>query len=149
MNILLAITIKERPMFTMKHTIILLVIYRVTLKKKAFSGQLPHCKRQAFQLYRLAAQFILKLQQTQKHSEPKRTISSIDVDKISEKREYKDILKSVQARWTIIDALHWEIDSELYEDNEEYEEMFSSYEQKFNNMKKVINSKMWSDLYRE
>ncbi|XP_045451572.1 uncharacterized protein LOC123660559 [Melitaea cinxia] len=78
-----------------------------------------------------------------------RTISSIDLDIVSEKWEYEDILKSVQSRWTIIDALHWEIDSELYEDDPEYEEMFSSYESKFNEIKKSINSKMWSDLYRE
>ncbi|XP_045456263.1 uncharacterized protein LOC123666100 [Melitaea cinxia] len=78
-----------------------------------------------------------------------RTISSIDLDIVSEKWEYEDILKSVQSRWTIIDALHWEIDSELYEDDPEYEEMFSSYERKFNEIKKSINSKMWSDLYRE
>ncbi|KAJ8720880.1 hypothetical protein PYW08_006345 [Mythimna loreyi] len=78
-----------------------------------------------------------------------RTIAIIDLDEISEKWEFEDILQTVQSRWSAIDMLHWVIDSELFEDNVAYEESFSKYEQLYLNIKKSINSKMWSVSHRE
>ncbi|KAJ0171671.1 hypothetical protein K1T71_012434 [Dendrolimus kikuchii] len=78
-----------------------------------------------------------------------RTIKSIDLEIISQKWEFEDAMTSVQTRWSVIDALHWEIDSELYEENEEYEEAYNSCEQRYLQIKKDINSKMWSESHRE
>lgn len=78
-----------------------------------------------------------------------RTVDIIDLDQISEKWEFDDILQTIKSRWSTIDSLHWEIDSELFEANEEYEESFGKYEQLYLNIKKNINRKMWSVSHRE
>ncbi|XP_060810020.1 uncharacterized protein LOC132904113 [Amyelois transitella] len=43
-----------------------------------------------------------------------RALTSIDVDKLSEKWEYEDALTTIKARWKAVDTLHWEIDSETH-----------------------------------
>lgn len=78
-----------------------------------------------------------------------RTISIINLDAVSEKWEFEDILKSIQVRWSVIDSLHWEIDSELLAEDSEYEGIFFKHEQKYHEVKKAINSKMWSQTHRE
>lgn len=78
-----------------------------------------------------------------------RTINIINFETVSEKWEFEDILKSIHSRWSVIDSLHWEIDSELFEPNEEYEQAFSKYEKRFHDIKRFINSKMWSQVNRE
>ncbi|KAH9639102.1 hypothetical protein HF086_009071 [Spodoptera exigua] len=50
-----------------------------------------------------------------------RTVAGINLDVMSEKWELKDALRILQARWSIIDSLHWELDSELEGTNQEYE----------------------------
>lgn len=47
-----------------------------------------------------------------------------------------------------MDNLHWEIISELGEQNIEYEIKFDIHEEQYNNMKKLINTKMWSVAHR-
>ncbi|KAF9819832.1 hypothetical protein SFRURICE_004186 [Spodoptera frugiperda] len=42
-----------------------------------------------------------------------RTISQINLNVLSEKWEFKDVLKTIESRWAAIDSLHWEIDSNL------------------------------------
>uniref|UniRef100_A0A2H1VAB3 1-phosphatidylinositol 4-kinase n=1 Tax=Spodoptera frugiperda TaxID=7108 RepID=A0A2H1VAB3_SPOFR len=42
-----------------------------------------------------------------------RTVSSINVELVSEKWEFEDLLRTLQSRWSVIDKLHWELDSEL------------------------------------
>ncbi|CAG5020165.1 unnamed protein product [Parnassius apollo] len=78
-----------------------------------------------------------------------RTLSNINLELVSEKWEFEDLLRTLQSRWAAIDALHWELDSELDGSNEAYEETFSFYEQKFSQVKKDINTKMWSESHRE
>ncbi|XP_047988411.1 uncharacterized protein LOC125228017 [Leguminivora glycinivorella] len=78
-----------------------------------------------------------------------RTLHYIDLSTVNEKWELEDLLKSVQSRWTTIDTLHWDIDSELFEDDETYNQTFCKYEKKFQDMKKSINSKIWSMVHRE
>lgn len=78
-----------------------------------------------------------------------RITSSIDLSGVTEKWEFEDILKTLNSRWSAIDDLHWEIDSELYEENVEYDQTYNTYEQKYNHLKKEINSKMWSACHRE
>lgn len=77
-----------------------------------------------------------------------RTVTNIDLQNISEKWEFEDILKHIETRWTAIDHLHWEIDSELYEEDKEYERSFNIYEREYNDIKKVLNQKMWSASFR-
>ncbi|XP_062527977.1 uncharacterized protein LOC105842929 [Bombyx mori] len=78
-----------------------------------------------------------------------RTTSNIDVEAITEKWEFKDALKTLQSRWLAIDYLHWEIESELCGDNETYSMMFDRYEKQFYNLKKEINTGMWSVAHRD
>lgn len=78
-----------------------------------------------------------------------RTISNIYLDSINEKWEFEDTLKALQTRWSAIDSLHWEIDSEIGVFSDDYEQMFNHYEQKFMKIKKEINTKMGSVSHRE
>lgn len=78
-----------------------------------------------------------------------RTINNIDLSHISEKWEFEDILRTLQSRWSAIDSLHWEIDSDLIGTNEEYENAFLQQEIAYNKIKRSINSKMWSVSHRE
>lgn len=79
-----------------------------------------------------------------------RTTSNINIDSVTEKWELEDLLHSLQSRWSAIDNLHWEIDSEIQgTSNNDYERAFSSYEQMYNTIKRSINSKLWSVSHRE
>ncbi|KAF9805595.1 hypothetical protein SFRURICE_020980 [Spodoptera frugiperda] len=71
-----------------------------------------------------------------------RTTSNIDLDLVSEKWEFEDILKTLQSRWEAIDSLHWELDNEYGGSNPEYEEQFTHYEKYFQQIKKDINKKI-------
>lgn len=78
-----------------------------------------------------------------------RTYSNIDLDLITEKWEFEDILKTIQSRWAAIDSLHWELDNEFGGLNPEYEEQYTQYEKYYNKIKKDINKKMWSVAHIE
>lgn len=78
-----------------------------------------------------------------------RTISAINLDPMAEKWELDDLLRTVQSRWSTIDALHWEIDGDLEGTNQEYENMFSHYEQSYNRIKTAINKQLHSVAHRE
>ncbi|XP_064076363.1 uncharacterized protein LOC135194642 [Vanessa tameamea] len=77
-----------------------------------------------------------------------RTIANIDFNSIAEKWEFEDTLKHIESRWSTIDNLHWEIDSELYEEDKEYEHSFNIYEREYTEIKKALNQKMWSASFR-
>lgn len=79
----------------------------------------------------------------------KRSVRSTNLESLSEKWELEDALKILQSRWSTIDTLHWELDSELEGANELYEQEYSHYENIYNNMKKNINTKIWSVSNRE
>lgn len=78
-----------------------------------------------------------------------RTVSNIDIHSLKHQWEYEDALRSIQSRWSVIDSLHWEIDSELGGENADYEEAFSKHEKTFNDLKKSLNAKMWSVSHRD
>ncbi|XP_073952967.1 uncharacterized protein [Choristoneura fumiferana] len=78
-----------------------------------------------------------------------RTVANINLESITEKWEFEDLLKTLQARWAAIDSLHWEIDSELEGSNSVYEKAFTNHEVKYNDIKKAINSKLWSVAHIE
>ncbi|XP_063839096.1 uncharacterized protein LOC135088143 [Ostrinia nubilalis] len=78
-----------------------------------------------------------------------RTINKINIASITEKWEFEDLLRILNTRWGVIDALHWELDSELNGSNKQYEEAFAYYEQEYDNIKKAINKKMWSVAHQE
>ncbi|XP_072941856.1 uncharacterized protein [Epargyreus clarus] len=69
-----------------------------------------------------------------------RTIEYIHVEDISERWELEDSLRTVQSRWSIIDTLHWELDSQLNGSNEDYERAFASYERKYQDIKRAITT---------
>ncbi|KAF9405281.1 hypothetical protein HW555_013923, partial [Spodoptera exigua] len=78
-----------------------------------------------------------------------RAIRNVDIESLSEKWEFEDVLKTIQGKWSTIDSLHWEIDSEMYSEDEEYELEYSNHEQQYVDIKKLVNSKMYSVSYRE
>ncbi|XP_063620692.1 uncharacterized protein LOC134793097 [Cydia splendana] len=78
-----------------------------------------------------------------------RAINNTRLELLTERWEFEDALKTVQARWTAIDTLHWEIDSEQINEKPEYEETYNQCEQKYNDIKKRINIKMWDSSHRE
>ncbi|KOB67489.1 putative bel15-i ag [Operophtera brumata] len=78
-----------------------------------------------------------------------RTVSNIDMDIITEKWEFQDILKNLESMWSGINKVHWELDSESDSSNEQYEKTFSEHERTYNDMKKALNSKLWSMSHRE
>ncbi|KAG7295329.1 hypothetical protein JYU34_022341 [Plutella xylostella] len=78
-----------------------------------------------------------------------RTVTSVDLDSVSEKWEFEDVLRNLQIRWSAIDSLHWELDSELGGSNQEYEQQFNEYESHYNKIKKAVNKKMWSVAHVE
>lgn len=59
------------------------------------------------------------------------------------------IIRYLADHTSAIDSLHWEIDSELFEKNKEYEETFSKYENLYNHIKRLINRKIWAVAYTE
>ncbi|KOB76447.1 Uncharacterized protein OBRU01_05753 [Operophtera brumata] len=63
------------------------------------------------------------------------------MDIITEKWEFQDILKNLESRWSGIDKVHWELDSESDSSNGQYEKTFSEHERTYNDMKKALNSK--------
>lgn len=78
-----------------------------------------------------------------------RTVNKINIASVSEKWEFEDLLRTLHSRWAVIDALHWELDSDLDGSNKKYEEAYSYYEQEYDNIKKAINKKMWSVAHQE
>ncbi|XP_045498278.1 uncharacterized protein LOC123696250 [Colias croceus] len=79
----------------------------------------------------------------------KRTVTSIDVEKICTKWKFEDALHQLNSRWSVIDSLHWEIDSILDGEDVDYENSFTRHESIFNNLKEAINTKLWSVSHRE
>lgn len=61
-----------------------------------------------------------------------RTATSIKLDNVTEKWEFEDLLRNLQVRWSAIDSLHWELDMELSDNNQQYEQQFSDYEAHYN-----------------
>ncbi|CAH2227630.1 jg280, partial [Pararge aegeria aegeria] len=78
-----------------------------------------------------------------------RTIKGINLEEISEKWEFEDVLSQLQERWKVIDTQHWKIQAEQGEENIEYENKFTYHENMYNRIKKNINSKLWSVSHRE
>ncbi|KAF9410678.1 hypothetical protein HW555_010305 [Spodoptera exigua] len=78
-----------------------------------------------------------------------RTVAGINLDIMSEKWELKDALRILQARWSIIDSLHWELDSELEGTNQEYEVSYTKQETIYNELKNAINKKLGSVVHKE
>lgn len=65
-----------------------------------------------------------------------RTLQNINLTNISEKWEFEDVLKNLESRWSAIDSLHWELDSILDGENEDYKSRFTRYEASYQNAKK-------------
>lgn len=78
-----------------------------------------------------------------------RAIKNINLDLLTERWECEDSLRTLQGRWNAVDSLHWEIDSELYEENVQYEQMYYMFEKSYNQIKNSINSKMWAVSHQE
>ncbi|XP_045495961.1 uncharacterized protein LOC123694542 [Colias croceus] len=78
-----------------------------------------------------------------------RTVNSIDLEKITTKWKFEDVLQQLNSRWGVIDTLHWEIDSILDGQDHEYENAFTHHEGIFDRLKEAINTKLWSVSHRE
>ncbi|KAG7307359.1 hypothetical protein JYU34_007543 [Plutella xylostella] len=78
-----------------------------------------------------------------------RTVSTIDLDHMQNRWEFEDALKTLQNRWATIDHYHWEIEAEDGGNDVCYQNEFTRYESTFNDLKKTINTKMWSASHRD
>lgn len=78
-----------------------------------------------------------------------RTVNNINLANINDKWEFEDALKSLQTRWSIIDNYHWEIAAENEALDMGYEDLFTKHEKIFNDLKKSINTKLWSVQHRD
>lgn len=78
-----------------------------------------------------------------------KAMSKINTDVIAEKWELEEHLAMLKAKWDCIDKLHWELEDELKGSNfqDEYTQKYESYEQKYDNLKKGLNSKIWSTVH--
>lgn len=79
----------------------------------------------------------------------KRTVENINLGALTENWELQDTLNTLNTRWNVIDALHWELDNDLEGQNERYEIEFSANERTYNDIKKSLNQKMWSTAHRD
>lgn len=91
----------------------------------------------------------LKRKQTSNFRAFSRTLANININAINEKWEFEDTLKTLHSRWSAIDSLHWELDTELESRDYNYEQEYNDYEQQYNQIKKDINRKMWSVSHKE
>lgn len=71
-------------------------------------------------------------------------IKKINATPVTEKWELDDHLNTLKSKWDPIDKLHWEIDFELKGSNEHYYKTYMDIEQKYDEIKKRLNSKIWS-----
>lgn len=79
-----------------------------------------------------------------------RAVANIHVEFLSERWEFQDALQTLQTRWSAIDNLHWEIECETNgEKMIVYEDRYTRYENQFHELKKALNTKMWSGAHRE
>lgn len=71
------------------------------------------------------------------------------IDLIKQEWEINDSLRALQARWDIIDSLHWELDQDLQGSNTEYELSFTKSEKIYEQLKQLLNNKLSSASYRD
>ncbi|XP_047027518.1 uncharacterized protein LOC124635626 [Helicoverpa zea] len=78
-----------------------------------------------------------------------KAMSKIDIDFITENWEFEEHLATLKAKWQSIDKIHWELDDELKGSslNEDYNEKYETIEQKYDNLKRDLNSKIWSKIH--
>ena len=78
-----------------------------------------------------------------------RTISNFNVESLKEKWQFEDTLRALEARWSAVDSLHWELDS-LFDDKDvQYEMSYNTCELTYQKIKTMVNTKMWSVSHRE
>uniref|UniRef100_A0A2H1VXK6 SFRICE_020879 n=1 Tax=Spodoptera frugiperda TaxID=7108 RepID=A0A2H1VXK6_SPOFR len=79
-----------------------------------------------------------------------RAVANIHVEFLTEKWELQDALQTLQSRWSAIDNLHWEIECETNgEKMIVYDDRYTRYENQFQQLKRALNTKMWSGTHRE
>lgn len=78
-----------------------------------------------------------------------RLIYNINVDDLTEKWEIEDKLQMLQARWKLIDDMHWQIDNELIGSDVDYELEYSNNEAIFESTKRELNRKLNSTSHQQ
>ncbi|XP_075986344.1 uncharacterized protein LOC142983392 [Anticarsia gemmatalis] len=78
-----------------------------------------------------------------------RAMSKIDLDCITEKWEFEEHITILKSKWELIDKTHWELEDELKGSNliMDYSQKYEALEQKYDNIKRALNSKMWSSVH--
>jgi hypothetical protein len=72
-----------------------------------------------------------------------RAMSKVD-DAVTQKWELEDHLSVLKSKWEPIDKIHWELDAVLKGENENYYGLFVNIEHKYDELKRRLNSKIWS-----
>uniref|UniRef100_A0A2A4JB67 Uncharacterized protein n=1 Tax=Heliothis virescens TaxID=7102 RepID=A0A2A4JB67_HELVI len=77
-----------------------------------------------------------------------RAMSKIDIQLIQEKWELEDHLSILKSKWETIDKLHWELEPLLKgSESENYYSMFLDIEHKYDELRRELNSKIWSTAH--
>ncbi|XP_035457953.2 uncharacterized protein LOC118281482 [Spodoptera frugiperda] len=78
-----------------------------------------------------------------------KAMSKINIDFITENWEFEEHLATLKAKWQSIDKIHWELDDELKGSSlkQNYNEKYETIEQKYDNLKRNLNSKIWSKIH--
>ncbi|CAG9135063.1 unnamed protein product [Plutella xylostella] len=78
-----------------------------------------------------------------------RAATKVNIDTIEEKWDLEDRLNILKTKWNAIDKIHWELDNWLNGSNELYEQEYNRLENLYEELRKVINKKMWANLHYE
>lgn len=70
-------------------------------------------------------------------------------DKVQEKWEIEDMLKTVEFRWTAIDKLHLQIDGILEGNSQDYYDEYGRHEDAFTSMKRALNTKLNASVHQQ
>ncbi|XP_048487156.1 uncharacterized protein LOC125490840 [Plutella xylostella] len=90
------------------------------------------------------------LQQQQRNFKAfQRAATKVNIDTIEEKWDLEDRLNILKTKWNAIDKIHWELDNWLNGSNELYEQEYNRLENLYEELRKVINKKMWANLHYE
>lgn len=71
------------------------------------------------------------------------------MDKLTEKWEIDDKLQNLQARWKVMDDLHWQIDNLLIGTDLDYEQEFSLHERIYEKAKTKLNIKLNATAHQQ
>ncbi|KOB55889.1 Uncharacterized protein OBRU01_25121, partial [Operophtera brumata] len=92
---------------------------------------------------------ILLNQQKCNYKALERAMTKIKIELISEKWELEVHLSTLKGKWDSIDKLHWKLENAVMGSNlnAEYSAKFENIENKYDDLRKQLNNKVWSNIH--